>query len=72
MTKTLPSTEKYKKQREINKIKNATKNFDSTTIIDLIFKCVSYWLHRLCDEWEGFDPVNRIYHTNCVDIVRYK
>ena len=34
-----------------------------------IFKCVSFWLHGFCGEWEGWDPVNRFNHTSGVAIV---
>ena len=33
-----------------------------------IFKCVSFWLHGCCGEWEG-GPVNQVYHTSWVAVV---
>ena len=33
-----------------------------------IFKCVSFWLHGCCGEWEG-GPVNQVNHTNRMDVV---
>ena len=33
-----------------------------------IFKCVSFWLHGCCGEWEG-GPVNQVNHTNWVAVV---
>ena len=33
-----------------------------------IFKCVSFWLHGCCGEWEG-GPVNQINHTSWVAVV---
>ena len=32
-----------------------------------IFKCVSFWLHGCCGEWEG-GPVNQVYHTSWVAV----
>ena len=29
-----------------------------------IFKCVSFWLHGFCSEWEGWVPVNRFNHIS--------
>ena len=33
-----------------------------------IFKCVSFWLHSCCGEWEG-GPVNEVNHTSWVAVV---
>ena len=33
-----------------------------------IFKCVSFWLHGCCGEWEGW-PVNQVNHTSWVAVV---
>ena len=33
-----------------------------------IFKCVSFWLHGCCGEWEG-GPVNQVNHTIWVAVV---
>ena len=33
-----------------------------------IFKCVSFWLHGCCGEWEG-GPVNQVNHTSWVAVV---
>ena len=33
-----------------------------------IFKCVSFWLHGCCWEWEG-GPVNQVNHTSWVAVV---
>ena len=33
-----------------------------------IFKCVSFWLHGCCREWEG-GPVNQISHNNWLAVV---
>ena len=33
-----------------------------------VFKCVSFWLHGCCWEWEG-GPVNQVYHTSWVALV---
>ena len=33
-----------------------------------IFKCVSFWIHGCCGEWEG-EPVNLVNHTNRMDVV---
>ena len=33
-----------------------------------IFKCVSFWLHGVCGEWEG-GPVNQVNHTSWVAVV---
>ena len=33
-----------------------------------IFKCVSFWLHGCCGEWEG-GPVNHVNHTSWVAVV---
>ena len=33
-----------------------------------IFKCVSFWLHGCCGEWEG-GPVNQVNHTSLVAVV---
>ena len=33
-----------------------------------IFKCVSFWLHACCGEWEG-GPVNQVNHTSWVAVV---
>ena len=32
------------------------------------FKCVSFWLHGCCGEWEG-GPVNQVNHTSWVAVV---
>ena len=32
-----------------------------------IFKCVSFWLHGCCGEWEG-GPVNQVNHTSWVAV----
>ena len=32
------------------------------------FKCLSYWLHGCCGEWEG-GPVNQVNHTSWVAVV---
>ena len=34
-----------------------------------IFKCVSFWLHGFCSQWEGWVPVNQVNHTNRMDVV---
>ena len=31
-------------------------------------KCVSFWLHGCCGEWEGW-PVDQVNHTSLVDVV---
>ena len=31
-------------------------------------KCMSFWLHGCCGEWEG-GPVNQVYHTSWVAVV---
>ena len=33
-----------------------------------IFKCVSFWFHGCCGEWEG-EPVNQVNHTSWVAVV---
>ena len=33
-----------------------------------IFKCVSFWLHGCCGEWEG-GPVNQVNHISWVAVV---
>ena len=33
-----------------------------------IFKCVSFWLHGCCGEWEGW-RVNQVNHTSWVAVV---
>ena len=33
-----------------------------------IFKCVSFWLHGFCGEWEGW-PVNQVNHTSWAAVV---
>ena len=33
-----------------------------------MFKCVSFWLHGCCGEWEGW-PVNQANHTSWVAVV---
>ena len=33
-----------------------------------IYKCVSFWLHGCCGEWEG-GPVNQVNHTSWVAVV---
>ena len=33
-----------------------------------IFKCVSFWLHGCCGEWEG-GPVNQVNHTSWLAVV---
>ena len=34
-----------------------------------IFKCVSFWLHGCCGEWEGWALVNRFNHTSGVTAI---
>ena len=36
--------------------------------LDNFFKCVSFWLHGCCGEWEG-GPVNQVNHTSWVAVV---
>ena len=33
-----------------------------------IFKCMSFWLHGCCGEWEG-GPINQVNHTSWVAVV---
>ena len=33
-----------------------------------VFKCVSFWSHGCCGEWEG-GPVNQVHHTSWVAVV---
>ena len=47
----------------------ALNSFWILNLLNWMFKCVSFWLHGCCGEWDGWDPVNRFNHTSWVAIV---